>query len=89
MCALPASAADPVAPVYMNWAATQNTSFLQAGDPMQYSLGVSSWQQDADFNRTAWIGNVGNNFVANFSEQTIYYIDYYGRRNTRFNSLHR
>lgn len=61
----------------MNWYATQNATLIEAGAPAQYSTGVTSWQQDSLFNRTAWFGPNGNNFVADFAAQIVYYVDYY------------
>jgi len=37
--------------------------------------GVTSWQQDKSFNRTAYQGPSGNCFVADFAVQTTYHLD--------------
>jgi hypothetical protein len=37
--------------------------------------GVSSWQVDKNYNRSAWFADNGNSFVADFTNQIVYFVD--------------
>ena len=67
----------PTITPFYSWTSTINTTFLQAGYPLQYSLGQQSWQLDSQYNRSAWFGNQGVNFVADYDNAVIWVLNYY------------
>jgi len=70
-------AATPTLSPYYNYYSTTNSTMTQAGAPEEYGTGITSWQMDEQYNRTAWVGT-GENFVADFGNEIAYFIDYEG-----------